>query len=681
MNFLARFSIVLLLFNVCVSLAGEPDPPIEWGEVSREDLTLTSFPADSNATAVVLCDYGSVKFNQQYDLIYKRHRRIKILTKSGFDWGTHKVSYYVKDRTQDVDDIEGQTFMLDANGKVTVTELEDDAIFDEETGENWRQVKFTLPALSPGCIIEYRYTVNSTNAWYMPDWEFQTTEPVLWSEFRMKTPIVFLYALVQQGYLQYHVNTNEMTKEVFTGRAGTEIIDMNFARYVVKDAPAMREEPYITTLDDYRMRMATQLAIVNWPGERGRRYLESWEKVVEELSNHIRFGKQLSGWGAVRKKTEEVIKGKIDLLQRLEAIYDFIRNTIVWNGRHRVFATEDIDNILESKTGSSADINLLLTLMLREAQIDARPVLLSTRQNGKIQTMYPIVNQFDYVITRALVGKSVFLMDATDRFRPYYLLPQRALNHTGLLVKDDKYEWINIEPVGKGKQITVVNAALDIDGSLSGTVQMSFSDYSASYQRGRHSGEKQEDYVKHLFKTETSGISVDSFQVDRKDSLSASFRVDARIASPAYGQVLNEFIYFNPFVVDRARENPFKLEKRIFPVDFAYPLTNTYTVNLEIPKGYAVKELPKDVSLRLPMNGGMYSKFAQAKENGVQLVERLEIGQVIFSPGEYAGLRKFYEQIVAAENEQLVLQKKPSETQPLPPTNSPSAKPASKRKK
>jgi hypothetical protein len=319
--------------------------------------------------------------------------------------------------------------------------------------------------------------------------------------------------------------------------------------------------------------------------------------------------------------------------------------------------------------------------MLRESQIDAHPVLLSTRQNGKIQTMYPIVNQFDYVIVKAVVGKREFLMDATDRFRPYYLLPQRALNHTGFLVKNDKYEWVSIEPIGKGKQTTVVNAALNTDGSLSGTVQVSFSDYSASYQRGLHSNKKQEDYIKQLFRTETSGISVDSFQVDRKDSLSANFRVDARITSPTYAQVLNEFIYFNPFVVGRASENPFKLEKRAFPVDFAYPLANTYTANLEIPKGYAVKELPKDINLRLSANGGSYSRLAQSTENGVQLVERFEISQVVFSPGQYAGLRNFYEQIVAAENEQLVLEKKPHETQPSSPTNSPSGKPASKRKK
>jgi hypothetical protein len=553
--------------------------------------------------------------------------------------------------------IEGQTIFLTADGKMETKELDDDAIFDEKSGENWRQIKFTLPALTPGCVIEYRYTVRSTNAWYMPDWTFQTSEPTLWSEFKVKSPPVFGYASVSMGYEQFYIKTLETTKETFTAGGVLQVMPISLQRFVVKDAPAIRDEPYITTLDDYRTRITFQLAVVNWPGEMPRRILESWDKVLEELNDHPKLGKQLSGFGGIRKQAEAITATITDPMKKMEAVYDFVRRTIVWNERRRAFVTSDLDDVLESKTGSSGDVNLLLTLMLRHAGITANPVLLSTRSNGKIQTLYPIVTQFDYVICKAEVGKREFLLDATDRYRPFSLLPQRALNHTGFLMTDKKYEWIPIEPSAKGKYATSVVASLGEDGSMKAQVQMGYYEFSASRERNRMAGKKQDEYVKSLLKTETSGITVDSFAVNDKDSVGATFLVEAKISSPTYGQVLNEFIYLNPMIVDRSSENPFKLEKRTSPVDFAYPFSGTHAANITLPKGYTLKDPPKDVNIRLPFNGGSYSRMMTVEENILQMRERFDLSQVVFEPRDYPVLRKFYEQIVAAENEQVVLQK------------------------
>ncbi len=656
--------------------AGDEGPFTDWGDVSVDQLKLTSFPADSNATAVVLFDIGDVTFDAHYDIIYKRHTRIKILTKAGFELATHKFSYYTKDHTQSVDDIEGQTVFLTADGRVETKELDDDEIFDEKSGEDWQQVKFTLPSLTPGCVIEYRYTIRSSNAHYMPDWEFQTSEPTLWSEFKVKSPPVFNYASVSLGYEPFYIKTVITEKETFMAGSRIEIMDVSLQRFVIKDAPAIRDEPYITTLDDYKSRLTFQLAAVNWPGDIGRRILESWEKVAEELNDHPKFGKQLSGFSDVRTQTEAITAGILDPLKKMEAVYDFVRRTIVWNERRRFLATDNLDDVLESKTGSSADVNLLLTLMLRHAGLSANPVLLSTRGNGKVQTLYPIVSQFDYVICKVDVGKQEFLLDATDRYRPFSLLSQRALNHTGFLLKDERYAWIPVEPSTKGRYATSVVASIAEDGSLKGQVQMGFFDFNASYERSRLAGKKPDEYVKGLLSSETSGIAVDSFSIHDKDSVGATFRVEAQISSPSYGQAINEFLYLNPTIVDRSSDNPFKLEKRTFPVDFAYPFSGTYVANIRFPEGYTLKDPPNSINIRLPRNGGTFTRLIKAEGDLLQLSERFDIKQVLFEPHEYPVLRKFYEQIVASENEQVMLQK--IAVPPPPPRD---IKPTTKKKK
>lgn len=111
---------------------------------------MKSFPADTNATAVILCDLGDVNFDQNDDIVFIRHMRVKILTKAGFALGSCEIPYKKEDGIQRVEDIEGMTYMLGQDGSVTETELESESVFDEVLTEGWRRKKFTLPMLAPG---------------------------------------------------------------------------------------------------------------------------------------------------------------------------------------------------------------------------------------------------------------------------------------------------------------------------------------------------------------------------------------------------------------------------------------------------------------------------------------------------------------------------------------------------
>jgi hypothetical protein len=57
---------------------------ISFGDVSLEELQMTTYEKDSSAGAVILSDIGKLNGN---DARFTRHIRIKILNKSGLDWG------------------------------------------------------------------------------------------------------------------------------------------------------------------------------------------------------------------------------------------------------------------------------------------------------------------------------------------------------------------------------------------------------------------------------------------------------------------------------------------------------------------------------------------------------------------------------------------------------------------
>ena len=157
------------------------EPP-KWGEIPREHLEMDHYAADSNAAVVILFDYGNVFFEDDLDMVFEGHTRIKILTEAGYDWATVTIPYWAEDRTQQVKDIKGQTYYAAEGDGIESHEMKKSSVFDEDVDGAWKRIRFTLPALQPGSVIEYRYKVVSTNPRYFPDWAFQKSEPVLWSE-------------------------------------------------------------------------------------------------------------------------------------------------------------------------------------------------------------------------------------------------------------------------------------------------------------------------------------------------------------------------------------------------------------------------------------------------------------------------------------------------------------------
>ena len=251
----------------------------EWGEVSRDVMERTAFPADSNAAAVALLDYGRVRVRKNLQLVFERHRRVKLLSEAAYDaWGTVEIPCYADDDVQEVSDIEGQTFVLGPEGEVARHELDDDVIFDEDVDGASRRVRFTLPALAPGAVIEYRYEIESAHPLYMPDWSFQAGEPTRWSEFRVTIPEMLDYVTQFQGSKSPDINESDDTRmqlrfrweEAGFSRSRKRLLRMQAVkrRWVMKDVPALREEPFMTTPDDYRAMLRFQLARIGLRGQR-----------------------------------------------------------------------------------------------------------------------------------------------------------------------------------------------------------------------------------------------------------------------------------------------------------------------------------------------------------------------------------------------------------------------------
>ncbi len=648
----------LMIFLLPAAFLFAQDKPMKWGDVPRADLEMTSFPADSNAAAIILCDYGEVEFTgSDFEMVYKRHRRIKILSEAGYKWGNYALQYYAKEDRQRVRDIEGQTIKLAADGSVQREKLDKKSIFDENVDGEWRRIRFTLPNLSPGAVVEYRFTVRSQNGTFLHEWEFQTGEPTRWSEFRAEIPQILHYVMIRPTNIAFAID------ESSTHPIPPATLNLSYTlkvlskRWAMRDMPALREEPFMTTPDDYRAKLRFQLSKVVWPGELPVEIMNTWEKLAEDLISYENFGGQIERHGVLRRQAETLVAGMSNPEEKLRVIYDYVRTTMNWNGEYGLYTDVDLDKAFQARRAGGPEIALMLTGMLRAAGLEAHPVLLSTRDNGKPIDIYSILSQFNHVLTYAKIGAREYLLDATDQFCPHTLLPAHALNEKGWLVDKKNPRWINIATTGISSNQTMVSAKLAPDGALAGKFESSDAGYSGLHDRRTLRDKKEDEYIRDSWLSDLTGARLDSFKISFKDSTHKPLSTEAYFSSSDYAQVAGDKIYFNPVFFGRYDENPFKLPERNFPVDFTYGRKLHYTLNLALPDGYVVQELPGNITLNLPGDGGQFRRLAQVEGNALQFTSQITIRKPRFDPLEYKALREFYDRIVAAHAEQVVLKR------------------------
>ncbi|HQU56724.1 MAG TPA: DUF3858 domain-containing protein, partial [Chitinophagaceae bacterium] len=120
-----------------------------------------------------------------------------------------------------------------------------------------------------------------------------------------------------------------------------------------------------------------------------------------------------------------------------------------------------------------------------------------------------------------------------------------------------------------------------------------------------------------------------------------------------------DMIYLNPMLMDRMGENPFKSAKRLYPVELPYIFDETYTLQMDIPKGYEVEELPKQAVVKLGNDQDAVFEYRISSDNStISFRTRLQIIKTLFPPEEYANLREFFNFVVKKQGEQIVLKKK-----------------------
>ena len=667
----SKFFISLFFLSIGVFTSFAQDKlKIKFGSITPDDFKTTIYPVDSNAAAVILADIGSTEIvgntKGSFSLLFKNYRRAHILNKNGYSIGDVEISLYTSgDLEEELENLKAVTYNLE-NGKVVQTKLEiKTALFKDKISKNKVIKKFTFPNIKAGSIIEYEYKIKSDFVFNLQPWDFQGEYPRLWSEYNVAMPGFYNYVTLSQGYLPFAVKTSSVSNSVFdmadvrgVGATETARFNANVTDYhwVMKNVPALKEENYTSTLHNHISRVEFQLASIGEPFT-PRQIMSTWKTVAQDLLDDEDFGAQLKKDNSWLNDVISIAeKNAPTYLGKAKNIYAWVRDNFTCTNNNRKYLEQSLKNVLKSRNGNVGEINLLLTAMLRKADIKADPVMLSTRSHGYTHPVYPLMDRYNYVISRIEADGKVYFLDATQPGMGFgklsyecYNGPARIINSEGEAVQ------LNASSLKETKS-TVVFIINDEKGNSIGSVQQT-PGYMESYRLRKLAKENGKEEIFNDFKKQLGeDVKVTNTKIDSLDKydepVGITFDID-------FIGDKGDLIYFNPLLGEGFKENPFKAAERLYPVEMPFVMDETYSLQMEIPTGYTVDELPKQAIVKFNDEEDAAFEYRVSMSGGtISFRSRLVVKKAFFQPEEYETLRDFFAFVVKKQNEQIVFKKK-----------------------
>lgn len=656
-------TVLVILLTICTFSTKAQKPNVKFGSVTVDELKKSKYEIDSTADAIVLFEKATTYFTYDDRIGFQIETEIfirkKILKPSAFELGIVKIPLYkdTYEKSQTLKYLKGNTFFLE-NGGLKKTELSKKDIFEEKIADKFFDTKLTFPNVKEGSIIEYSYTISTP--FQVRDkpktWYFQGGRPTLWSEVDITIPSHFYYQIITGGYLELALNSQEKaTVDMGNSQLNTSGTRYNFA---VQNAPAFQTEAFMSSYEDYVSKVEFELSRVNIPNQPLRNFSLSWEDISRTLLTSDSFGGRLRKSNYLKNSVNN-FEAITDKMEKLVKVYYWLSRQMETNNNYSSVFADDLKKVFENKKGTPSEQNLILTSLLKEMGYNANPVILSTRDNGKVNQHFPLLDKFNYAICRVELDGTFYNLDVSDPTLKMGMLPYECLNGDGREINSNGGQFVSFNSNEKYKSYEAVDAKIDLQtGKIKGKMEQSNAGYKGHSLRKEFKkigAEKMKESLKKDIK-EMKVLNITLENMEDQEKLQ-NIKMDFELAETIGDE---DILYINPIFSGKITENPFKQPERNYPVDFGYGSDYTYKLTLEIPKEFSIESLPKNTNTTLGDKSGqfIYSCTFDATTNKITLMSKIMLRNPIYYAEQYHELKELYNRIIQKQEEQIVLKRK-----------------------
>jgi hypothetical protein len=619
----------------------DPAVPIEkYGFIDTADLKMTSCDFEKDANAMVLFDRAEMGCGVP-GMVIERQRRIKIFNDNGKSEANIRIETNNKFGHERIAGVEAETITLN-NGKIEYTKLDPKLIYQEHTDENKDAVTFSMPNVKAGSVIEYRYIWLRGISRNVPDWAFQCNLPTRYSQLD-----AFLNPLIVFTSLSW--KDKPYVKDT---------VSMNGYGHVwaLRDVPSSKDEPFMRSAPDALQRVALTMSGVKTL--RQGDISISWADVGEEIANDKDFTKP---YDQSLHDEDDIIKPAKALKtddEKIAFVFNQVKNLMKWDGQKYYYSKDGIKNAWKKKSGNWGEINMILCRLLKLSGIKACPMLVSTRDNGRILSNFINEYQVNKLVTYVPVDSTkYYVLDATDKYNTYNDIPFDLLNSYGLALNKEKgkYELVFMKKDLPAKQIVFVNAEIKPDGTMAGTAQIASYSYNKSNILELHKTLDEKKYREYLT-DDDNNLRITSLKLENAevDSLPLTQEIDFHLDLPGTD---DKYIYFNPNLFTSLHSNPFISEQRVSDIDFG--CSNTYLIKgrYKIPDGYKIDAMPKGINLVMADNGITFKRLVGEQDGYIVVNYVINYKKSFYPKADYPDIHAYFKKMNEMLNEQIVLKK------------------------
>ena len=605
----------VLLFSFHLSAQNDAAgiPPVTVADFSPVSPLVTA-----ETDAVILLDSGSstIDANPQdgFFVNYYLFRRVLIRNKRSLDEVSKiTIPFSVEMNGKKLKKVDAYTYNLE-NGKISKVAIADKDFYVENSKSDIRTEKFAFPNARDGSIIELEFSVK-LDTYNLVDWYFQSGYPVLKSIYSVQVPDGFNYSIQFQNKVHLTNTRTDVYLKTLYAWANFENTSIHDISWTYENVPPMRKEVFTSTIDNYIGCVKFQpSAIPTQPGV-SKAVWNDWAWYAKLLLQSNDFGKAIADPSAMIKKQARIFAGENNTeLQKAMGIYAGVRDHFKVT-RRGLYISDDknLSDIYKAGLGNVAEINLVLIAMLRSQKIQADPVILATRDNGLTNQKYPILDNYNYMICRIAVNGKEYFLDASSPYMAFGKLPAECYNgHARVITKETFPVFLSPDSLKESRSVVanISNVKNSKYLNLEWTKRTGF--YESCDLRTDLKEKKQESIFKSITESVPFKKSLDSFSIaglkNMEEPLTLYYKLSIDPGSAAQ-------IYFNPFLNSGLAENPFKSATRSYPVEMPYISDSSYVLNMEIPAGYEIEELPKSEKFLLNQTDGSYEYLISRKPN------------------------------------------------------------------
>ena len=646
----------LLVLATPVAAAAGDDTP-SWVQQAAQ---IKTPPYDKDVQAVVLVDESQMiiasdgKQNESYNYA------VRILRREGRGYAVGQVSYLPN--ISKVKDFRAWLIRPDGAIKRYGKDETMDVAGDLNDVYNEYRVKKIGASddADTGAVFAYTYTKEDRSVFSQAEWFFQTSLPVISSRYNLTVP---------EGWRAEGVTFNHPKIE-------PKINGTNYVWELSNLAP-IPDEPLSPSLSQ----LVPRLAISYFPSAATQslsiKTFTSWGEVAGWLTD-LSDPQVIVDDAMARKAYELTALAKTEF-EKIRAIATYVQNIQYISiqtglGRGGGYRPHAANEVFAKSYGDCKDKANLMRAMLKVVGIDAYPVSIYSGDPDYVRASWPSPQQFNHCIIAVKVSDQtqastiiqhpklgrLLIFDATDDQTPLGDLPYYLQGSLALISSKVETDLVKmpVTPPEMNQLERTATLELQSDGGIAGKIQELANGQTAVRFRSEFRQLSKPEYTGMIERwLATGATSARLIKMEPADNnADGRFTLNVEFSAPTYGQLMQgRLLVFKPAVVSRRESLALTAPTRKHPLVLR---ANAYseTVRFQLPSGFTVDEMPDPVKMQTSF--GSYVTSYEVKDNQLIFKRQLSQQATTIAPADYEAVRKFFENIRAAENAPVVLARK-----------------------